>query len=123
MKKLNRGDIINLFELIRDIKNSNLQREALIKYVMLRVKMKGVTDEFITVRQEISEQTKPENWKEGDSTEKWDEAFRPVMQKWLDEEVDIDTKIFTEEDCIDLITSNPDKSGVFSDAILEYMKL
>ena len=109
---------INLFVLIRDIKNSNLSREALVKYIMLRVKLKSLFEEFEKAREEISEQVKPTDWKEGDSTTKWDEAFRPVMQKWLSEEVDIQTKIFTQEECADLISSNPDLNGSAIDLIV-----
>ena len=92
---ITRNEAVSLFMLIRDIKNSNLSREALVKYIMLRVKLKSLFEEFEKAREEISEQVKPADWKEGDSMTEWDEAFRPVMQKWLSEEVDIDTKIFT----------------------------
>ena len=109
---------INLFGLIRDIKNSNLSREALVKYIMLRVKLKSLFDEFEKAREEISEQVKPSDWKEGDNMTKWDEKFRPVMQKWLSEEVDIQTKIFNQEECADLISSNPDLSGSAIDLIV-----
>ena len=115
---LTRNEAVSLFMLIRDIKNSNLSREALVKYIMLRVKLKNLYDEYERVRQEISEQTKPDGWKEGDSMKEWDEKFRPVMQKWLSEEVDIDTKIFTQEECADLISSNPDLNGSAIDLIV-----
>lgn len=109
---------INLFDLIRDIKNSNLSREALVKYIMLRVKLKSLFDEFEKAREEISEQVKPAKWKESDGMEEWDEKYRPVMQKWLSEDVDIDTKIFSQEECADLISSNPDLSGSVIDLIV-----
>ena len=109
---------INLFGLIRDIKNSNLSREALVKYIMLRVKLKSLFDEFGKAREEISEQVKPTGWKESDGMKEWDEKFRPVMQKWLSEDVDIDTKIFSQEECADLISSNPDLSGSVIDLIV-----
>ena len=120
---MTRNEAVSLFMLIRDIKNSNLSRQALIKYVMLRVKLKNLYDEYEKTRQEISEQTKPIDWKEGDSTDAWNEAFRPVMEEWLKEPVDIDTKIFTEGDCADLIMSNPNKEGTFIDTITEYFKI
>jgi hypothetical protein len=118
MSKIKRENAVNLFVLIRDIKNSNLSREALIKYIMLRVKLKSLFEEFEKVRTEIAEQTKPDGWKEGDSTKEWDEKFRPVMQKWLAEEVDIQTKIFNQEECADLISSNPDLNGSAIDLIV-----
>ena len=119
---ITRNEAVSLFMLIRDIKNNNLSREALVKYVMLRVKLKNLYDEYEKVRIEISEQTKPEGWQEGDSQDEWNEAFRPVMEAWLAEPANIDTKIFTEDDCADLIMSNPDKTGTFVDVVMEYLK-
>ena len=119
---MTRNEAVSLFMLIRDIKNGSLSREALVKYVMLRVKLKAIYDEYERVRQEISEQTKPEGWQEGDAQDEWNEAFRPVMEAWLKEPADIDTKIFTESDCADLIMSNPDKNGTLVDVVMEYLK-
>ena len=118
---MTKREAIELYSAIRDIKNGNLSREAMVKYVMLRVKLRGVADEFEKAREEVSEQTKPEGWKEGHSTKKWDEAFRPVIEKWLSEEVDIDSRIFDQEECVDLIMSNPDKDGLFGDVIVQYL--
>lgn len=115
-----RNELVSLFMLIRETKNSNLSRAALVKYVMFRVKLKGLYDEYEKVRLEISEQTKPEGWKEGDSPDAWNEAFRPVMEAWLNEQAGIDTKIFSEEECTDFIISNPNRDGTFIDAITEY---
>jgi hypothetical protein len=115
---IKKENAINLFVLIRDIKNSNLSREALVKYIMLRVKLKSLFEEFEKAREEISEQVKPSGWKESDGMKEWDEKFRPVMQKWLSEEVDIDTKIFNQEECADLISSNPDLNGSAIDLIV-----
>ena len=119
---ITRNEAVSPFMLIRDIKNGDLSRDALVKYVMLRVKLKAIYDEYERVRQEISEQTKPEGWKEGDALDEWNEAFRPVMEAWLKEPADIDAKIFTESDCADLIMSNPDKNGTFVDVVMEYLK-
>ena len=121
MSKIKRENAVNLYGLIRDIKNSNLSREALVKYIMLRVKLKSLFDDYEKARQEISEQVKPSDWKEGDNMKEWDEKFRPVMQKWLSEEVDIDTKIFSQEECADLISSNPDLNGSIIDVIVSQL--
>ena len=118
-----KNEIVSLFLMIREARNGKLSREALVKYVMLRVKMKSLFDEYEKVRQEISEQTKPDDWKEGESSERWDKAFRPVMEKWLIEPSGIDTKIFTDEDCADFILSNPDKDGTYIDTMTHYFKI
>ncbi len=115
---MTREKAINIFGVIRDIKNSELSREALINYIMLRIKLKALFDDFEKAREEISEQVKPTDWKESDGMKEWDEKFRPVMQKWLSEEVDIQTKIFSQEECADLISSNPDLSGSIIDVIV-----
>ena len=115
---IKKENAINLFGLIRDIKNSNLSREALVKYIMLRVKLKSLFDEFEKAREEISEQVKPTGWKESDGMEVWDKKFRPVMQKWLVEEIELETKIYSQEECADLISSNPDLGGSVIDLIV-----
>jgi molecular chaperone GrpE (heat shock protein) len=85
---------------------------------MLRVKLKSLFDDFEKAREEISEQVKPANWKESDGMKEWDKKFRPVMQKWLVEEIELETKIFNQEECADLISSNPDLSGSAIDLIV-----
>ena len=52
--KLVKENAVNLYGLIRDIKNSNLSREALVKYIMLRVKLKSLFDDYEKAREEIS---------------------------------------------------------------------
>ena len=115
---MTREKAINIFGVIRDIKNSELSREALINYIMLRIKLKALFDDFEKAREEISEQVKPIDWKQSDGMSEWDANFRPVMQKWLSEEVDIQTNIFSQEECADLISSNPDLSGSAIDVIV-----
>ena len=115
---MTREKAINIFGVIRDIKNSELSREALINYIMLRIKLKALFDDFEKAREEISEQVKPIDWKQSDGMSEWDANFKPVMQKWLAEEVDIQTKIFSQEECADLISSNPDLSGSAIDVIV-----
>ena len=44
------------------------------------------------------------------------------MEAWLNEPIEIETKIFTEEDCADFIMSNPDQPGTFVDVVMEYLK-
>ena len=66
LKGLSRGEVVSLYSAIRDIKSGNLDKEAMVAYVLLRVKLKGIYDDFEKARAEISEQTKPAGWKEGD---------------------------------------------------------
>ena len=118
-KVLTRNECINLYYAIRDIKSGAMSKDGLIAYIMLRLKLKDIAEQFNTVRQEIAEQTKPEGWQEGDSTEEWDKAFAPVMNAWLQEATDIDSHILTIEDCAALMQANPDMNGGQGDIVVE----
>ena len=102
--------IIGLFLAIQNAKNSKLERETLISYMMLRLELKKLYDEYKSAREEIFEQV-------GNDESK----FQPVMQKWLDQEIDIETKIFTVEDCADFLESNPEMSGSIIDVIVSVL--
>lgn len=121
LKGLSRGEVVSLYSAIRDIKSGNLGKEEMVAYVLLRVKLKGIHDDFEKARAEISEQTKPEGWKEGDPVNGWNKSFSEIMQKWLDEKTDIDAKILSTDSCISLITSNPDLPGSIGDVIMTLM--
>ena len=121
LKGLSRGEVVSLYSAIRDIKNGNLDKEEMVAYVLLRVKLKGIYDDFEKARAEISEQTKPAGWKEGDSVIEWNKSFLDIMQKWLDEETDINAKVLTTDSCVSLITSNPDLPGSIGDVIMMFL--
>lgn len=121
-KGLTRNECINLYSVIRDIKSNGLSKDGLIAYIMLRIKLKEVVEQFEKVRTEIAEQTKPDGWKEGDSTEEWDKAFVPVMDKWLQEKTDINSSILSMDDCAAIVGANGDLVGRQIDVIVEYLK-
>jgi hypothetical protein len=120
-KKLTRNEIVTLYSVIRDIKSGELKKEVFIKYIMLRVKIKALVEDFEKAREEISAQTKPEGWVDGDCRKEWDRAFQPVMAEWLAVETDIDTRILTFEECCDLIKGNPELVGSEGDVIVGVM--
>ena len=122
LKGLTRNECINLYYTIRDIKSGGMSKDGLIAYIMLRLKLKDVAEQFNTVRQEIAEQTKPDGWKEGDSTEEWDKAFVPVMDKWLREKTEINSHVLEMDDCIALVNANTEMAGRQIDIIVEYLK-
>ena len=50
--------------------------KPLVKYIMLRVKLKSLFEDYPkNAREEISEQVKPTDWKESDGMKEWDEKF------------------------------------------------
>jgi len=119
---LTRNECVNLYSVIRDIKSNGLSKDGLIAYIMLRLKLKDAVEQFEKVRTEIAEQTKPDDWKEGNSTKEWDEAFVPVMDKWLSEKTDINSHVLDMDDCIALVNANPEMVGRQIDVIVEYLK-
>ena len=119
---LTRNECINLYSVIRDIKSGGLSKDGLTAYIMLRIKLKDVVEQFEKVRTEIAEQTKPDGWKEGDSTEEWDKAFVPVMDKWLREKTEINSHVLEMDDCIALVNANTEMAGRQIDIIVEYLK-
>ena len=123
MKKLNyinmkRKDAVELYSLLRELRNGGMSKESLTAYILMRIKLKSIFDEFEKARQEISEQTKPDDWKDGDASAKWNEAFQPVIEKWLSEEVDIKTNVLSASDLVDIISKN-DLTGGIQDFLFE----
>ena len=118
---MTRNDVINLFATIRDIKAGDLSKDTLIKFILLRVKLKDISLEFDKVRQEIADQTKPEGWKEGDDMKEWNEKFQPILTEWLKEEVDLNVKILSEEDLAVLLKENKDRFEELIEVLTFYM--
>lgn len=117
---MKKQDAINLYLSIRDLRSGQMEKETLVKYIKLRLALKKVADDFEVARQEISDQTKPKGWKEGDDTSKWEKAYQPVAQAWLDEEVDIDTHILSIDEAVELIANN-DVAGGVGDFVVEQL--
>lgn len=118
---MTRNDVINLFATIRDIKAGDLDKDTLIKFILLRVKLKDISLEFDKVRQEIADQTKPEGWKEGDDMTEWNSKFQPILTEWLKEEVDLNVKILSEEDLAVLLKENKDRFEELIEVLTFYM--
>ena len=109
---------VELYAILRELKNGSMSKEGLTSFILMRLKLKTIFDEFEKTRIEISSQTKPEDFKEGDNTEKWDSLFQATMAKWLSENADIDTEVLSQTEYIDLIHSN-DLNGWMQDTLFE----
>lgn len=112
--KVTRGECVHLYALIRDLKSNKLSMQAKKAYTLLRIDLLNLQKEYETARQEIAEQTKPDN----ENQAEWDKAFIPIVEEWLKKESDINLKIFSFDDYIDLISSN-DLSGSIEDVIYQ----
>ena len=102
---------VELYALLRELKNGSMSKEGLTEYILLRLKLKKIFDEFETARQEISEQTRQ------DDTDEWSKAFTPIMEKWLAEEIEpLETAVLSQSDFVDMVTKN-DILGIIVDTL------
>lgn len=115
---MTRADAVALYTAVRDIKSAGLEREVLTCYIKLRLKLRKLYEEFEQMRQEISEQTKPKDWQEGGDIAEWDKNFKPILLDYMSEEIELNTKILTQEQAIDLVAANPDLPGSVGDVII-----
>ena len=102
---------VELYALLRELKNGSMSKEGLTEYILLRLKLKKIFDEFETARQEISEQTRQ------DDTDEWSKAFTPIMEKWLAEEIEpLETAVLSQSDFVEMVTKN-DILGIIVDTL------
>ena len=102
---------VELYAILRELKNGSMSKEGLTEYILLRLKLKKIFDEFETARQEISEQTRQ------DDTDEWSKAFTPIMEKWLAEEIEpLETAVLSQSDFVEMVTKN-DILGIIVDTL------
>lgn len=118
---MTRNDVINLFATIKNISAGELDKDVLIEFILLRIKLKDISLEFDKIRQEVADQTKPKDWKEGDDMSEWNSKFQPILIEWLKEKVDLDVKILSEEDLAVLLKENKDKFVELIEVLTFYM--
>ena len=141
--KLSRNELVNLYTILRNLDSSTLDREVRKSYILLKVELDALFEEFEKVRTKISEETKPkledvkaefkkrkkddkkfdvETIVEGgeEYQEFWNGEFQPIILKWLSEEVDIETKIFDAQAYAEFIIANDIKDPQLESVILRY---
>ena len=100
---------VELYSVLKDMRNGNMSKEGMTEYILMRLKLKKVFDEFNQARIEISEQTRQ------DGIDAWNEAFTPVMECWLSEVTEpIETAVLSQGDFIELVSKN-DLTGIIED--------
>ena len=121
--EMTRNDVINLYSVIKNINAANLNKDSLVNFILLRVKLKDIGMEFDKVRQDVADQTKPKDWKEGDDMTEWNNLFQPILTEWLKEKVDLDVRILSPEDLADLLKEeeNRDKFKELIEVLTVYM--
>lgn len=83
------------------MKSGAMTREGLTVYILMRVRLRDVFDDFEKARAEIYEMTRHDDLGE------WNEQFVPIMEKWLNEETDtIETNVLSQTDFIELVANN-----------------
>lgn len=143
-RKLLRNELVNLYSLIRNLDSSTLDKDARKKYILLKVRLDALFEEFEVARTKISEETKPKletvkaEFKKRKKADKkfdveaiaeggeefqviWNEEFEPVILEWLSEEVHVNTKIFDAEAYAEFIIANDIKDPQIEAVILRYL--
>lgn len=143
-EKLVRNELVNLYSILRNLDSSTLEREARKNYILLKVRLDALFEEFEVARTKISEETKPKletvkaEFKKRKKADKkfdveaiveggeefqviWNEEFEPVILEWLSEEVDVNTKIFDAEAYAEFIIANDIKDPQIEAVILRYL--
>ena len=106
---MTRKQAVELYSVLKDLRNGAMSKEGMTDYILMRLKLKKVYDEFEQARIEISEQTRQ------DGIDKWNEAFTPIMERWLSEETElIETKVLSQSDFVELVSKN-DLIGIIED--------
>ena len=107
---MTRKQAVELYSVLKALRNGNMSKDVLTCYILMRLKLKKVFDEFEQARAEISQQTK------SDSPEEWQQAFTSVIEGWLSETEDIDTHVISQDDFIEMVSKN-DLTGIIEDAL------
>lgn len=116
---MTRRDAYNLHHAIFKIKSGALPVGTMVKYIELREKLSSFIEEFNSAKKEMSLQTKPEDWKEGDNSEEWDNSFILLVDEYLKGEVGINPQILSKEEAVQFYVANQDIPG----DQLDYIKL
>ena len=116
---MTRKNAVELYTILRELKNGSMSKEKLTSFILMRLKLKTIFDEFENTKVEISKDTKPEDFKEGDDLTEWNTIFQSAINEWLNEEIEtIDTHILSNEDLIELVNKN-DLVGWMQDKLFE----
>ena len=116
---MTRKQAIELYTILRELKNGSMSKEGISSFILMRLKLKVIFDEFETIKIDISKETKPEDFKEGDDITEWNNRFQSTLGKWLNEDIEnIETNILSNDDFMELITKN-DLVGWMQDTLFE----
>ena len=107
---MTRKNAVELYSVLKDLRNGAMSKDGLTDYILMRLKLKKVFDEFEQARADISVQTKSDN------ADEWQRSFMAVIDKWLSEHEDIDTHVISQDDFIELVSKN-DLTGIIEDNI------
>lgn len=116
---MTRKNAVELYTILRELKNGPMSKEGMSAFILMRLKLKAIFDGFEAIKTDISEETKPEDFKEGDDIAEWNDRFQATLGKWLNEDIEnIETNILSNDDLMELIAKN-DLVGWMQDTLFE----
>lgn len=121
-----RSEAIGIYNIILNLEGGGLSREAMCKYMPLRMKLKQLSADFEELRQETVKQCKPAGLDEVEGIDKetmqkqYNEDVNAVLGDWMKEKCGIDLQVFSMEEALDLIMYNKNLKGSEADFIVQY---
>ena len=106
-----RSEAIGIYNIILNLEGGGLSREAMCRYMPLRMKLKQLSADFEELRQETVKQCKPAGLDEAEGIDKetmqkqYNEDVNAVLGDWMKEKSGIDLQVFSMEEALDLITT------------------
>lgn len=109
---MKKREVIELYSALSQLTTEKMSIEFLSDFILMRIKLKKIYTEFEEVRQNILDETKPQDYKEGDDNSEWFKIAVPIIDNWLNEDIDpIDTQVLTIKGFTQLIFESKIKGG------------
>lgn len=108
---MTRNEAYSLYMATLKIKSGALPVGTMVKYIELREKLARFIEAFNSAKMEMSLQTKPEGWKEGDDDTEWNKSYQALIKEYMKEAVDINPHILTKDEVIQIYLANQDLPG------------
>ena len=105
---MKRGNLIRIYNAIKEVKVGSLDTDCIYSLLKLKIELADPIKKIGEADQKAAEDLKPKDFKDGDkdSIMKWNIDYAQFMNKYMDEEVDINLPVLKESDIISICKEN-----------------
>lgn len=113
---MKRIEILTINNILAKLKQCPLQKDAFFKFIRMKATLSKEQQELESVQKQFQEDTKPEELKDEsvkhseektkELTNEWNKNLNDMFMRYLNEDLDIDSKILTEDEVFQIIESN-----------------